>query len=439
MEQKTALKEFARYTALNVLGMIGLSCYILADTFFIAKGLGADGLTALNLAIPVYSFVHGSGLMLGMGGATKYSVFRGQQSYHNAGRVFSNIIFLTAVWALLFVLAGIFFSSRITAVLGADNAVFDMTNTYLKVILLFAPAFMMNDVIICFVRNDGNPRLSMLAMLIGSLANIVLDYIFIFPLGLGIFGAVLATGFAPVISMGILSRHWIAKRSHIKLCREKPSLSLAAHTLSLGFPSFVAEMASGIVIIVFNSIILHIKGNTGVAAYGVIANLSLVVLSIYTGIAQGMQPITSHAYGHRDSLKMKLTLKYALRTMLVMSFGIYLLFFLFAGPVTSIFNSENNEQLQKIAVSGLKIYFTAIPFAGFNIILSMFFTSVEKALPAQTLSLLRGLFLIIPAAFLLSAAAGMTGVWLAFPITEAAVSILGVILLFTVKKHIFTG
>ncbi len=438
MEQKTALKEFARYTTLNVMGMIGLSCYILADTFFIAKGLGADGLTALNLAIPVYSFVHGSGLMLGMGGATKYSVFRGQQSYRNAGRVFSNTVFFTAVWALLFLLTGIFFSRNITAVLGADSAVFNMTNTYLKFILLFAPAFMMNDVLICFVRNDGNPRLSMLAMLIGSLANIVLDYIFIFPLNLGIFGAVLATGFAPVISMCILSRHWLTKRSHIKLSMEKPSLSLTARTLSLGFPSFVAEMASGIVIIVFNSIILHIKGNTGVAAYGVIANLSLVVLSIYTGIAQGMQPITSRAYGHGDNLRMKLTLKYAIRTMLVVSCGIYLVFFLFADPVTRVFNSENNAQLQKIATSGLKLYFTAIPFAGFNIILSMFFTSVEKALPAQALSLLRGLFLIIPAAFLLSAAAGMTGVWLAFPVTEAAVSVLGGVLLFTAPKNMFS-
>ena len=112
MKSKTLLKEFLQYASLNVLGMIGLSCYILADTFFVSRGLGANGLTALNLAVPVYSFVHGCGLMFGMGGATKYSIYIGQKEYKNANKVFSNTVYSMAVLSIFFFAAGIFFPKR---------------------------------------------------------------------------------------------------------------------------------------------------------------------------------------------------------------------------------------------------------------------------------------------------------------------------------------
>ena len=297
MKSKELLKEFIQYVSLNILGMLGLSCYILADTFFVSNGLGANGLTALNLAIPIYSFIHGSGLMLGMGGATKYSIFRGQKEYQNANKIFTNVICLTAVLAVLYTLTGVFLSEQLTSVLRANSEVFDMTKTYLQVILLFAPAFMMNDVLICFVRNDGSPKLSMTAMLIGSLSNIALDYIFIFPLQMGILGAVLATGLAPIISMCILTKHWITKQNNFHLIKLNFSPALSINAISLGIPSFITEVASGIVIIVFNFIILRLQGNIGIAAYGIVANLSLVVTSIYTGIAPCTQPNSTRAYG----------------------------------------------------------------------------------------------------------------------------------------------
>lgn len=435
MRQRTLLEEFFQYVVLNVCGMIGLSCYILADTYFVSKGLGAYGLAALNLAIPIYSFVHGCGLMMGMGGATRYSIFRGQQKYETANKVFSNTVYFTVTLAVLFVLMGLFFSGEFAALLGADKEIFDMTKTYLRVILLFSPAFMMNDVLICFVRNDGNPGLSMMAMLIGSFANIVLDYIFIFPLRMGILGAVLATGCAPVISMAIMSRHWIKKQNRFHLEKNKISASLAGKIISLGTPSLIIEVASGIVMIVFNSLILQLRGNIGVAAYGVVANLSLVVSSIYTGIAQGTQPIASRAYGQRDKGGVRKSLKYAVLTMLLLSGVIYLVLLFAANPIIEVFNSEQNKQLQQIAIKGLKLYFTAIPFVGFNIIISGYFTSTGKAVPAQVVSLLRGLFLIIPAALLLSALFGVTGVWLSYPITEGIVAITGIVLYKRFSHH----
>lgn len=425
MNNKNYLKEFIKYASLNVLGMVGLSCYILADTFFISKGLGANGLTALNLAIPVYSFIHGSGLMLGMGGATKYSIYKSQKKQKNMDLMFTHTLYMYGLLALVFVLAGLFLSGRITALMGADAEVFAMTNTYLKVILLFAPAFMLNDIFICFVRNDGNPRLSMIAMLAGSLSNVLLDYIFIFPLKMGVFGAVLATGLAPLISMGILSSFLRKKQNKFHLIKTRPDVYTDRSILSLGIPSLITEVSSGVVIIVFNTIILGLLGNVGVAAYGVIANLSLVVISIYTGVSQGIQPLISKAHGMHDTANIKRVLHYAIITALALSCVFYMIIFLGADPIAGIFNSENNPKLQEIAVFGLKVYFTAIVFAGSNIILSVYFTSIEHALPAHIISLLRGLFIIVPATLLLSALWGITGVWLAFPVTELLVAGLG--------------
>ena len=113
MSQSSCFQDFVKYSSLNVMGMIGLSCYILADTFFVSKGLGANGLTALNLAIPIYSFIHGSGLMIGMGGATKYSIQKSQGEDSAASRTFMNAVFLAAIFAIIFVFIGIFLSDTI--------------------------------------------------------------------------------------------------------------------------------------------------------------------------------------------------------------------------------------------------------------------------------------------------------------------------------------
>ncbi|MBO5069073.1 MAG: MATE family efflux transporter [Roseburia sp.] len=436
MKNHTLFRDYTKYASLNVLGMLGLSCYILADTFFISNGLGTNGLTALNLAIPIYSFIHGSGLMLGMGGATKYAIAKSQEKPHAANRIFTNTIILGAAFALFFMLLGIFFSQTITTLLGANEQVFEMTNTYLKVILLFAPAFLMNDIFICFVRNDGAPGLSMTAMVTGSLSNILLDYILIFPCGMGILGAVLATGLTPIISMSILAKHGLQKQNEFHFIKIKPSLPLSLESISLGFPSLITEVSSGVVMIVFNQIILGLQGNVGVAAYGVIANLSLVVIAIYTGIAQGVQPLISLAHGSGSNSDIRSLLRYAMITMILVSATIYAPIYLFAEPITIIFNSENNWLLQEIATRGLRLYFTAIPFAGFNIIIPVFFTSTERPLPAHVLSLLRGLILIIPLAFLLANLLGIVGVWLAFPAAEAIVALLGIVLYWGMARNI---
>lgn len=431
----TYFREFIRYVSLNVLGMLGLSCYILADTYFVSKGLGADGLAALNLAIPVYSFIHGSGLLIGMGGGTRYAIFKHQGEERKAGCVFTHALWFALGLSAGFVLLGLLGSEKLARLLGADETVFAMNRTYLQVILLFAPAFLLNNLCLCFVRNDGAPQLSMAAMLGGSLSNVVLDYLFLFPGGMGIFGAAFATGLAPIISLLILSPHFIRRKNGFHPIPCRPRAALFAGIFSSGLPSLVTEASSGVVMIVFNGIFLRLQGNTGVAAYGVIANLSLVVIAVYTGIAQGIQPLISRYTGAGDPAAVRRTLRYATAAMLLVSGLVYGGIFFGASPIAGIFNSGHDNLLQTIAVTGLRLYFLACPFAGFNVVYAVYFTSINRPRPAHVLSLLRGFVLILPLAFLLAALGGIRGVWLAFPAAELLTAGVGLALFLRQRKR----
>lgn len=438
MTKNTPFQDFIRYSFFSIMGMIAISCYILADTFFVAQGLGTNGLAALNLAIPTYDFIHGTGLMLGMGGATRFSILKSQNNQKGADTIFTNTVYLGIFFSIIFMLGGLFFSGSLARLLGADQNTFEMTNTYLRVMMLFSPAFIFNDIILCFVRNDGNPRLSMIATVCGSLFNVVFDYIFIFPCNMGMLGAVLATGFSPVVGLTIMSPHWLGKKRGFHFRKLVPDADSIRTNISLGFPSLLSQISAAIVMIIFNMLILGLEGNTGVAAYGVIANISLVVLSFYTGIAQGIQPLVSHSYGRKKTDGIRQFLRYAMISMVILSAVMYLILFVFADPIASAFNSEHNAKLQEIAITGLKLYFTSLVFAGFNIILSMYFTSVEKALPAQIISLLRGLILIIPIAFLFANLWDMTGVWMSFPATELVTAVVGAVLYFIYKNRLYS-
>ena len=438
MTKNTPFQDFIRYSFFSIMGMIAISCYILADTFFVAQGLGTNGLAALNLAIPTYDFIHGTGLMLGMGGATRFSILKSQNNQKGADTIFTNTVYLGIFFSIIFMLGGLFFSGSLARLLGANQNTFEMTNTYLRVMMLFSPAFIFNDIILCFVRNDGNPRLSMIATVCGSLFNVVFDYIFIFPCNMGMLGAVLATGFSPVVGLTIMSPHWLGKKRGFHFRKLVPDADSIRTNISLGFPSLLSQISAAIVMIIFNMLILGLEGNTGVAAYGVIANISLVVLSFYTGIAQGIQPLVSHSYGRKKTDGIRQFLRYAMISMVILSAVMYLILFVFADPIASAFNSEHNAKLQEIAVTGLKLYFTSLVFAGFNIILSMYFTSVEKALPAQIISLLRRLILIIPIAFLFANLWDMTGVWMSFPATELVTAVVGAVLYFIYKNRLYS-
>lgn len=437
MRNRKVFDEFIKYVLFNIMGQLAYSCYTLADTFFVSSALGSDGLAALNLAFPVLCFINGTGLMIGIGGGTKFTVSKIREDKGKANRVFTNSVYLVLFFSVLFFLTGVFLSDKIVHLLGADDTIFTMTNTYLQTMLFFAPAFLTNHLLQCFVRNDGRPSLSMAAMITGSLSNVVLDYIFVFPLDMGIFGAILATGLAPVISIAVLSPYILMRKNSFHLMKCFPEIKKQCSILAGGVPAFVTEASSGIVMIVFNSIILRLAGNVGVAAYGIVAAISLVAVAIFTGLSQGIQPLISKSHGLKNKADIQSIFRYSLWTVAILSAVIYSAIFWGAQPISAVFNSENNEVLQKIAVAGLKIYFISCPFVGFNIVISTLFTSTENPKPANIISVLRGFIVIIPMAFFLSALLEMTGVWLAFPLTELTVAVTGIgLFIYSNKQYI---
>lgn len=434
MNKNVLLKSFLKYVSLNVLGMIGLSCYILADTFFVSNALGANGLAALNFSISIYCIINGAGLMIGMGGATKYAILKAQNRYEEANKIFTHTFRTGLGVGIGFTLIGIFFTTAIAKLLGADESTLSMTVTYLTTIMCFSPCFILNNVFLALVRNDGNPKLSMAAMILGSLSNIVLDYVFIFPLGMGMFGAAFATGLAPIISMGVLSLHFLKRHSKLKLVRSKVSIKSIGSILSLGLSAFITEVSSGIVLIIFNLVILRLEGNVGVAAYGIVANFALVVTAIFTGIAQGIQPLASHGYGTKDQNLLKHVLGYAFILSSVIATLVYSLVFVGSENIISAFNSENNQVLIPIAIKGFQLYFVGFFFAGLNIVACAFLSAIEQPKKAFLISIIRGCIAIIPLVFILSNWLGMNGVWLAFVFAEAIATIFTGVHLFSIKK-----
>lgn len=430
MQTAVSPGEFRRYAAPGVLGMIGISCYILADTFFVAKGTGSLGLAALNIAIPAYNLMNGLGLMVGVGGATHYSLCRAQGDASEADRTFTHTLLLGLCIALVFVLTGTFGVVPLSRLLGANAETLDMTAVYLRLLLCFAPFFVTNNIMIAFVRNDGEPGRAMAGMIAGSLFNIVFDWVFIFPCGLGMFGAALATGASPLVSLLVLSGHLRRPSRGFHLRRERLRPRLLPRICAPGLSSLVSELASGITLLLINLVLLRIAGNTAVAAYGVIANLALVESAIFTGLSTGVQPLISRS-AEADRRRL---LRWTVTTALVISALMYVLVFVFASPITAVFNSEHDPALAACAVPGLRIYFAGFLAACINIIAAAYFSAAGQASRGFIISLVRSIIAIPPVLFALSALLGVTGVWLTFPAVEALACVLSLLFILRSPK-----
>lgn len=410
-------RRYIKYVSQNILGMIGTSAYILADTFFISKAAGADGIAALNLVLPIYSLIFAIGAMIGIGSATRFKVQRARGE-KEAELYFSNSVYFCLLISVVFILAGIFMPDKILAFLGADEVIIRVGTPYTRIFLLFTPFFMLNYVFGAFVRNDENPTLAMVATFSSSIFNIVMDYVLMFPLGLGMTGAALATAFSPVVGMGICSIHFLSKKSTVKFRGKSLSMVRLLKSCGLGVSAFVGEISSGVTTLIFNVILLKIAGNVGVAAYGIVANIALVCIAIFNGITQGSQPLLSESYGKGDRTSVKLLLKWSVITAVVFAVFMNVISNWIPQEIVEVFNSEGNKEMSAYAVDGLRLYFIGFLFAGINIVGTGYLSATEHAAGALVASLSRGFVAISLCAVVLSTLFQMTGVWLSFPAAE---------------------
>lgn len=420
-------KQLRRYLLPNILAMIGTSCYILADTFFISLSQGPNGITALNLVLPLYGLIFALGSMIGIGSATRYALGKGSNTpeYH---LYFSNSIAWTLLVGAVFVALGVAVPDGVLRLMGADNTILQVGHNYIRIVLCFAPLFMLNFTCTAFVRNDGAPRIAMAATLLSGLFNILFDYLLMFPLGLGMTGAALATGFSPVVSMSICLLHYLSPRNTIRLTPTLPSLRRLLSACQLGVVAFVGEMSSGVTTMVFNFILLHLAGNAAVAAYGIVANIALVGVALFNGISQGLQPLASACHGSGDTQGQSRIYRHSMFIGLCVSAVVVAVVVTFAGSLVAVFNSQHSAQLADYAIPGLRLYFLGFLFAGANIVKSGFYSATGRGRESSILALCRGVVAIVAFAFLLSHLFGITGVWLAFPAAELFTLLLGLVL-----------
>ncbi len=421
-------KQFFKYVSQNIFGLLGTSCYILADTYFIAQAAGTDGVTLLNLCLPIYNLIFAFGSMIGLGAATRYAILRAQGDAR-AQRYFSNAIFSVCILAVPFMLVGIFRPDGLLRLMGGDADIVALGMNYARIFLMFTPFFMCNYVVASFVRNDGDPSLAMVATLSGSLFNVVFDYIFIFPMGLGLPGAALATAISPILSIAVCSAHFIKRSNTITFVRKAPSVRLLAQSCQLGISGFVGELSSGVTTTVFNFLLLRLAGNVAVAAYGVVANFALVATAIFNGVAQGAQPLVSQCYGKNEMAGARKLLLLGCGTALGLAALLYGVVFGYTDALTALFNSENSALMAEFAHSGMRIYFVGYFFAGCNIVAAGYLGAVNRPAEASITSLCRGMVAIVVCSLVLSALFGMNGVWAAFPVSEAITLALTVFLL----------
>ena len=417
MSSKSVRGQFARYVSQNILGMIGVSAYILADTFFISVAQGADGIAALNLVLPVYSLIFALGSMLATGAATRFALERREGSHANS--YLAEAMAWAGIFSVPFVLLGIFGAEGIVRLLGGEAAIVAVGAPYTRIFLLFTPFFMANYILRSFVLNDGDPSLAMTATVTSSLFNIVMDWVLMFPLGMGMAGAALATAASPMVGLLINALHFTKKANTLRFVWHVPNVKRLAHISIVGVSGFISEIAGGVTTLVLNFLILGLTGSIGVAAYGVVANVAIVATAIFSGIAQGSQPLLSDAYSRHETAQVRQVLRMSLITALTISVLMIACFEIFAEPLVAIFNSEHDPIMGALACQGMRLYFLGYLFAGVNIAGTGYLSAVGAAKWAMITSVMRGVAAIVLCALVMAALFGMTGVWLAFCAAEA--------------------
>lgn len=420
-------KQLRRYILPNILAMVGISCYVLADTFFISLQAGADGITALNLTLPLYALMFALGAMVGIGSATRYSLCK-SFSPEEALSYFFNSLFWTLLLSLPFVAAGIFAPDTVLRWMGADDTIVAIGTSYIRIALCYAPFFMLNYTFTAFVRNDNAPNIAMTATLVSGLFNIVFDYIFMFPMGLGMVGAALATGISPIVSMSICMVHYLSAKNNVKFRWQVPSFTKLVRSCVLGFVAFVGEISSGLTTMVFNFLLLGLGGNIAVAAYGVVANIALVGTALFNGISQGLQPLASLVHGKSDTQGEAQIYRYSLRIGMGIALVLVASVWIWGDEMVALFNSEGSSRLAGYARPGIRLYFLGFLCAVVNIIQAGFFSAIGKGLASSAIAFCRGVGAIVIFAFVLSKAFGITGVWLAFPAAEIFTFLLTILL-----------
>lgn len=410
-------KLFLRYLFPSVAATMMVALNYFIDTLCVGQMLGETGIAALNISQPTPGILYGLGYLLGIGGSTLYSAYMGKGEERKAKAVYTTCLIAVAALSAGIGILGILFLDGITTFMGGVGSLKSGVRDYLRYVFLFAPFFSVETLMVTFVRNDSAPRLSMIATLCGCSLNIVLDVLFVVVLKWGIWSASLATSVAVVLSSVILLLSTLRKRSGLKLQRRGYSFRELFGAGKLGLPSFLTEITASVVTLAFNSVLLRISGETAVAVYGIIASGTLIVSSGLAGVSNAMQPLVSINAGAGKQARVRSLLRMAIISSFCVAAFFTLLGQLFPETLIRIFMSPEPGFLA-MAVPGVRIVFLSYLVIAANVLIGVYFQSVQAPGEALTLTLLRGVLFPVMAVTGFAIFMGVTGVWVSTVVAE---------------------
>lgn len=408
---------YRRYLIPSISATLVTSIYILADTVMIGRGVGAVGIAALNLLLPVFSLFFGTGMMFGVGGSVLFSISRGRQDEKMCRQYFTAALCLALFAGLFYAAVFQIFFDPVTAFLGRNESMDQLVRQYGRILIGGAPVFVCSSFLQAFVRNDREPKRAMAAVISGGITNVVLDYIFIFPMGMGMAGGAAATVIGSCVTVGILLTHFFSPVNTLKTEWKFPPREFFSVAVS-GFSSFLVEMTGGIVIFLFNRQLLNYVGDLGVIVYGIVSNSALIVASVSNGISQAAQPLMALNFGASKTERVEATRRLALRAAVFAGICFTLLGLIRPQWLVYAF-VEPTDEIMAMGITAVRLYFLSFLAAGANVLFATYFQSVLRPAFAMTICMLRGLVLNGIFVFLLPMAFGVNGIWAAMTATEA--------------------
>lgn len=430
---KPVKQVFMRYLVPSVFATMVTSIYVLADTIIVGKGIGTIAVAALNIVLPLYNIFFGLGLIFGVGGSVLMSILRGEGDEKGSNAYFSTSLVAMCVVLALSMAFFTAFMEKIALVFGGTPETMPYIMDYMPYIVWGMGLFFFSSYLQTFIRNDGAPRLAMYAVVSGGVANIILDYVFVYNFNMGMAGAAIATVMGSGLTVVILLTHFFTKKNNLHFSLKGVRPSFIKNIILNGFASFLIEVASGVTIFVFNIQLLKYAGNTGVSVYSIISNTAIVVVCLCKGINQAAQPLLSTNYGAGLYERTDKIRSLAVKVSIIICAVPVILGLVVPDFFTYIFINPDSAILS-MSAPAIRIYFVGFMMLGINMVFICYFQAILKNGYSMIICLMRGLILVVAFAYIFPMFMDVTGIWLAVPAAETITMLFGIYLIYFKKS-----
>lgn len=414
---------YRKYLGTSIMSAVVMSIYSIVDSVAIGQSEGPIGSAALAVITPLYGLFAFLSILCGVGGAVLYSNAKGEEKYEKANVFFTTATAMMAILVLLAWSGFALFHDPILTFFGADTELMPKVMEYAWWIIGFMPMFLLSMFISAFIRNDNAPGLAMAAVIIGGCINIFGDWFLVFPLGMGMKGAGIATVTGTTVQMIILCTHFFTKKCSLRLVKPFRVFPAIRKTLITGFGTAVLDLGVVIIAILINNQIMRYGSATALAVYGVVATISSLFQALFNGVGQAIQPIVSANCGAGLSDRMNHAWKLALATVIGLGIVFTAVGMLFPTQMVRLFMDVTPEVIDA-APGIIRPYFLVFLFLGINIAATYYLQSAMHSKMSMVVGILRSIvisgLLLVVLPFLLD----ILGVWLAMPIAELIVMVI---------------